>query len=48
VFDLVAADTPAGRVGTPDDVAEVVLDVVRAGYLTGQVVLVDGGMALKR
>jgi ketoreductase RED2 len=48
VFDLVAADTPAGRVGTPDDVAEVVLDVVRAGYLTGQVVLVDGGMALRR
>jgi NAD(P)-dependent dehydrogenase (short-subunit alcohol dehydrogenase family) len=29
--------------GTPDDVADAVLYLVRAEYVTGEVLLVDGG-----
>ena len=37
---------PMGRFGNPEDVAEAVLFLVssRAGYLTGQVLQVNGGM----
>ena len=38
--------TPLGRVGTPDDVADAVaflVDNERAGYMTGQELVVDGG-----
>jgi 3-oxoacyl-[acyl-carrier protein] reductase len=35
---------PLGRFGTPEEVAEAVLFLARAGYVTGQVLGVDGGM----
>lgn len=38
---------PLARSGEPDDVAEVVVDVAAARYLTGQVVVVDGGLTLR-
>jgi len=41
---------PVGRVGKPEDVAEMVawlLDAKRAGYVTGANFLVDGGMTRK-
>ena len=41
------AGTPAGRVGTPEDVADVIALLVRNGYMTGTVVPVDGGLRLK-
>ena len=39
---------PQGRMGTPEDVAEAVLFLSseQAGYITGQVLCVDGGMAM--
>ena len=42
------AAIPAGRMGTPEDVAEVVAFLAGegAGYITGQVVQVDGGLAM--
>ena len=46
-----AALHPLGRVGTPDDVAEVVdwlLDGTRSGWVTGQTIAVDGGMGALR
>lgn len=39
---------PAGRLGTPEDVAKVVRFLVGPGaaYVTGQVIVVDGGMVM--
>jgi len=42
-----AAGTPAGRVGTAEDVADVIALLVRNGYMTGTVIPVDGGLRLK-
>ncbi|KRC51991.1 hypothetical protein ASE16_02690 [Leifsonia sp. Root227] len=42
----VARIAPLNRVGTPADVAEVALMLIRSSYVTGEVVLVDGGLAL--
>lgn len=39
----VAQGTLLGRWGTPIDVAEVVLFLVQADYITGEVIVVDGG-----
>ncbi|MBR3691442.1 MAG: SDR family oxidoreductase [Clostridia bacterium] len=43
-----AADTPLGRIGTPEDVAEAAafLCSERASFITGQVLGVDGGFIL--
>jgi pteridine reductase len=37
---------PLGRIGTPDEVAQVVLFLLKQSYVTGTVVKVDGGRAL--
>ncbi|NUU08466.1 SDR family oxidoreductase [Leifsonia sp. C5G2] len=42
----VARLTPLGRIGNPADVAEMALALIRSDYVTGEVVLVDGGLAL--
>ena len=47
VRSLVNAMAPLQRSATPDDVAEAVLGIVRAEYMTGAIVLVDGGLALR-
>lgn len=49
-FESTLRQIPAGRVGTPEDVAEVVFHVaqVDSDYLTGAVIAVDGGLALGR
>ncbi|MFC3227740.1 SDR family oxidoreductase [Marinibaculum pumilum] len=48
--DLSPADHdqhPAGRVGRPADIAGAVLYLAGAGFVTGQVLTVDGGMTRK-
>lgn len=37
---------PMGRVGAPEDVASAVRFLARADYVTGEVVVVDGGLGL--
>jgi NAD(P)-dependent dehydrogenase (short-subunit alcohol dehydrogenase family) len=46
-FASFVAQTPVGRVGTPEDIADVIALLVRNGYMTGTVIPVDGGARFK-
>ena len=46
IRSLVTAMAPMRRSATPGDVAEVVMGLVRSTYVTGEVVVVDGGLGL--
>ncbi len=48
IVERMVAKTPAARIGAPEDVADVVLFLVSdlARFVTGQNVVVDGGMTL--
>jgi NAD(P)-dependent dehydrogenase (short-subunit alcohol dehydrogenase family) len=37
---------PLGRSGEPTDIASVVVDLAASAYITGDVVVVDGGFTL--
>lgn len=39
-----AGRIPVGRLGKPEEVADLALGLLRNGYITGQVVGIDGGM----
>jgi 3-oxoacyl-[acyl-carrier protein] reductase len=39
-----AKRVPVGRLGQPDEVADLMLAILRNGYMTSQVVGLDGGM----
>ena len=43
-----AAETLLGRTGTPEDVADAVLYLTRASFVTGTSLVVDGGRLLAR
>jgi len=47
VREFVRAQAPLRRSGTPEDIAQVILGVLTARYMTGEVVLVDGGLHLR-
>jgi pteridine reductase len=42
-----AAETLLGRIGSPEDVADAVLFLMRADFVTGSTVIVDGGRLLQ-
>lgn len=46
--ELAAARVPLGRVGEPEDIADVILFLASdaARYVTGQVIVADGGLAI--
>lgn len=44
---FVAAGAPMKRIGNPEEVAELVLGILQARFVTGQIVTVDGGYSLK-
>jgi NAD(P)-dependent dehydrogenase (short-subunit alcohol dehydrogenase family) len=48
IVDRMVAKTPAGRIGAPEDVADVVVFLCSdlARFVTGQNIVVDGGMTL--
>ena len=45
----IIARTPMGRIGQPDEVAGIVafLAMEHSSYITGQNIIVDGGMSIK-
>lgn len=43
---FVRATAPLQRSGTPDDVADVIVALATTSYVTGQVVVVDGGLTI--
>jgi ketoreductase RED2 len=47
IREAVRQRAPLGRSGTPDDVAAATMGLVRSPYVTGQVVLVDGGLSIR-
>jgi ketoreductase RED2 len=46
VRNYVEAVAPLKRSGTPEDVADVIVTLATTPYITGQVVVVDGGLSL--
>jgi len=46
VFADFAAKSPAGRVGTPDDVARAIAFLIEDSFMTGQTIICDGGLRL--
>lgn len=42
--ELVATRAPVGRSGTPDDVATAVMSLITNPYVTGEILVVDGGL----
>ena len=44
---FVHAQAPLQRSATPEDIAHVILGVLTARYMTGEVVIVDGGLRLR-
>jgi NAD(P)-dependent dehydrogenase (short-subunit alcohol dehydrogenase family) len=45
-FGALGANNPAGRIGTPDDVASAALFVMTNTLMTGMTLRVDGGEPL--
>jgi pteridine reductase len=45
-WDTLRASTPLDRLGSPQDVCEAALYLVRADFVTGHVLVVDGGRTL--
>ena len=48
VFEATGSSLPIGRIGTPEEVAEAVLLASTNGYMTGQVIDVDGGHTIRQ
>lgn len=46
-LDALARSTPLKRLGSPDDVTRAVLYLLQAGYVTGEILVVDGGRMLR-
>lgn len=46
VFSDYAGKTPTGRVGKPDDIAQVISFLISNTFMTGQIVICDGGLSL--
>ena len=45
-LEMLAEQTPLGRLGRPEEIAQTVLHLVNSEFTTGQVIAVDGGFIL--
>ena len=45
--ERIVADTPLGRTGSPEDIANAVIFLARGEFITGQVIAVDGGRSVR-
>lgn len=45
-FSDILAGTPSGRIATPEEIAQAVLDVAAWRYCTGQSIVIDGGRVM--
>ena len=45
--DKLVGTTPLGRIGAPEDVAQAVLYLISADYVTGETIIVDGGRRVR-
>lgn len=48
MYENTGASLPAGRVGLPEEIAQAVLSSLTNGYLTGQILDVDGGHMIRQ
>jgi NAD(P)-dependent dehydrogenase (short-subunit alcohol dehydrogenase family) len=46
MYSDIGRKLPVGRVGEADDLAQACIYLMREGYSTGQVIVVDGGAVL--
>ena len=46
MFDDFAAKTPVGRVGRPEDVAQAIAFLIGDDFMSGHVLVCDGGLRL--
>ena len=46
LFDRTAAGLPLKRIGKPDEIAALIVHLMTNGFMTGSVVLADGGGAV--
>jgi NAD(P)-dependent dehydrogenase (short-subunit alcohol dehydrogenase family) len=46
MFETYAAKTPVGRVGQPEDVAKAIAFLIAESFMTGHVLICDGGLRL--
>jgi pteridine reductase len=46
-LDALARTTPLNRIGSPDDVTRALLYLLHADYVTGEILVVDGGRMLR-
>jgi ketoreductase RED2 len=46
IREVVRQVAPLKRSGQPEDVADMILALARAAYVTGQVLVIDGGLSL--
>ena len=47
IHDAMQTRAPLGRSAEPEDIATAIVDVAATPYMTGQVVVVDGGLTLR-
>ena len=45
-YESTVKKTPVSRTGQPEDIAEVVVGLVKSKYVTGENIIVDGGRIL--